>query len=133
MLPDEPVPGEFPTLGEVAEWMYDNHPEMLVYVTASQNNVATLNNLVETVQPDLLMFDRYPLYASGVDDLNEWFSMLMAVRQVSLNHQIPYGGWIQSFQAPSLRVPSESDNRFLGFTLLTSGYTMLNYLYLREI
>lgn len=127
MLPDEPTPDEFGTLGQITQWMHANHPDKLVYVTASQNNVTTLTNLVETAQPDVLMFDRYPFYATGIDDLNEWFSMSMAVRQVSLAHQIPYGGWLQSFQAPSLRVPSESDSRFLGFTLLTSGYTMLNY------
>ncbi len=127
MLPDEPVPEEFPTLGQVNAWMNDTHPEALTYVTAFQNNVGTLTSLVDTIKPDLLMFDRYPFYATGGDDLNEWFSMLMAVRQVSQAHQIPYGGWLQSFQGPTLRVPSESDSRFLAFSLLTAGYTMLNY------
>lgn len=101
MLPDEPTEAEFQNVALSAQWMRENHP-------------------------DLLMMDAYPF--GGSSD-SEWFKYVMDVRQVCLSNQIPYGGWLQSFhvQDYNLRTPSESDTRYNGFTLLTAGYTMLNY------
>ncbi len=130
MLQDEPSSEtEYQNVAQSNQWMQEAHPELLTYITVFQNNVSTLNHIVDTIHPDLLMFDNYPFRSNGSTDANGWFQTLMNVRQVSLSHQIPYGGWLQSFHdgGSNVRTPSESDTRYNGFTLLTSGYTMLNY------
>jgi hypothetical protein len=126
-LPDEPSQADFPNLASFARWMNAAHPEVMVYANVFDTSSSYLNNLLTTVKPDLLMFDNYPFKANGSNDSNGWFSSLMGVRQASLAHHIPYGGWLQAYVASGNRTPSESDTRYNGYTLLTAGYTMLNY------
>lgn len=128
-LPDEPTTqAQFDNVSAYARWMNENHPEMLTYVNTFDGDLGSLNTLVNTVRPDALMFDSYPFSNTSTTSSN-WFQMLMNVRQVSQAHQIPYGGWLQSFHLSgwNLRTPSESDTRFNAYTLLTAGYKMLNY------
>lgn len=129
-LPDEPQTAtELQNAANYARWMNANHPDLLTYINVFQSDLGFLNNVVNTVRPDLLMFDNYPFKSDGSNDSNSWFQTLMNVRQVSQAHQIPYGGWLQSFNIPgyNVRTPSESDTRYNGYTLLTAGYSMLNY------
>ena len=127
-IADEPGAADFQNVATNTQWMNANHPDLLTYVTEGGGQTTSfLQSLVNTVHPDLLMFDDYPLH--GTTDTTDWFLSLMKTRQVSLAANIPYGAWLQSFVIPGedLRTPSESDTRYQGFSLLAAGYTMLNY------
>ncbi len=129
-LPDEPQSQtDLRYAAEYARWMNANHPELPLTSNVYRTDISFLNSVVETVRPDLLSFDYYPFSSSGSTDANGWFGALMNVRQVSQAHQIMYGGWLQSFHLSgwNIRTPSESDTRYNGYTLLTAGYTTLNY------
>jgi hypothetical protein len=129
-LPDEPSSqAEFNNIAGYARWMNSAHPDLLTYVNTADTSVSSMTNLVNTVRPDALWFDAYPFSSSGTTSTSSWFAGLMNVRSVSQAKQIPYGGWLQSFHLSgwNLRTPSESDTRFNAYTLLTAGFTMLNY------
>src|SRR5690606_21070521 len=101
MLSDEPRTTEdIQAVAGSAQWMRQNYPELLIYVNVFQNDIAFLNSVVETIQPDLLMFDWYPYQDNGSTDHNGWFDRVMKIRQVSQAHDIPYGGWLQSYTYP---------------------------------
>jgi len=130
MLPDEPVTqGEIEGLRDSALWFKRNHPDLPVMVSVFQNDVPTLNNILGTIKPDIVIFDFYPFRSDGSTEQNQWFQTLMAVRTAAKTQNIPYWGWMQSFTASGYpnRVPSESDVRYNAFTLLTAGYTGFNY------
>jgi len=130
MLPDEPEVADFPALAQQADFLRTAHPELLIIVNVESDTGTTfLNNLVTTVQPDVLMFDNFPLNTNGTTDINGWFENLTTIRTVAKASNIPYWGYLQSLTTTggTFREPSESDLRFNAFSLLTAGYTGLGY------
>gem|GEM_PF-1107345 len=130
MLPDEPVTqAEIEGLRDSSLWFKRNHPDLPVMVSVFQKDAPTLNNIIGTIKPDIVIFDFYPFRNDGSTEQNQWFETLMAVRTAAKAANIPYWGWMQSFQTAAYfnRVPSESDVRYNAFSLLTAGYTGLNY------
>ena len=140
---DEPKEQNMSDASVIASWLRNTHPDKLIYANAlpifvygdgSQNGSGYsyndyLEDFASLVKSDVLMFDMYPLYSNGTTGTHTWFNNLMAVRNKALEHNLPYWGWMQSFLDPgqAYRTPSESDNRYNAFTLLTAGYTGLNY------
>ena len=131
---DEPQdPAQMALAAEAVRNAKLNLPDLLVYVTALSHPGAYstyddyLNAIVYEVQPDVLMWDLYPFDSDGTTQSNDYFSYLMAVRNKALANNLPYWGWLQSYTAAARRTPSESDNRYNAFTLLTAGYTGFEY------
>jgi len=134
MLPDEPnTTEEIAAVGQSAQWLRTAHPKLLAYVNVGHDGGLSddfLQQVIGTIRPDALMFDWYPFQIEGTTDTNRWFEDVTAVRTNALQAGIPYWGWLQALSptyVTSLRIPSESDTRFNGFTLLTAGYTGLGY------
>jgi len=129
MLPDEPSSGALDVLGQESQWLKRFHPELLVYVNVGNTSSGYVNDVMTKVKPDVLMFDAYPFLSDGSTNTNGWFGALMSIRNKARANDIPYWGWMQSFQMPGWngRQPSESDLRYNAYTLLTAGYTGLVY------
>ncbi|MHB9071454.1 MAG: hypothetical protein ACYC54_13940 [Sedimentisphaerales bacterium] len=90
---------------------------------------SALEAFVDTVQPDMLVYDDYPFYAGSPPEPHDahHFPRLAQFRQIALANGIPYGTYLQTFiGVDDLRVPSESDARFDQFTSLVYGYKMLD-------
>lgn len=131
MLQDEPVTSdEIAAVGQSAQWMRDNHPELMLYATVGRGDGlsnAFLQEVITVIKPDALMFDWYPFRDDGTTDTNRWFADVTAMRRNALQAGIPYWGWLQSLTYEFRRTPSESDTRYNGYTLLTAGYSGLGY------
>ncbi len=162
---DEPDRTEFPKVAEVVQWVKQNHPNMLVYgnlfpirdpgdnngklygtAWLNSNQYANppvpysyddyLNDFINTVHPDVLMFDIYP-YKKPPEGIatefirDSYFRNLESVRRVALNAQLPYWTFIQSWELANgggaRSYPSESDLRMQVFSSLAYGFTGLSY------
>ncbi len=161
---DEPDRTEFPKVAEVVQWVKQNHPNMLVYGNVfpvrdpGDNNGKLygtaflgsqyadppvpysyhdyLNDFINKVHPDVLMFDIYP-YKKPPEGVatefirDSYFRNLESVRQVALNAHLPYWTFIQSWELAAgggaRSYPSESDLRMQVFSSLAYGFTGLSY------
>ncbi|OHB54204.1 MAG: hypothetical protein A2Y12_17170 [Planctomycetes bacterium GWF2_42_9] len=90
---------------------------------------SAIEAFVNTVQPDMLIYDDYPFYNGTPPAPHDThhFPRLAQFRQIALANGIPYGTYLQTFiGVDDLRVPSESDARFDQFTSLVYGYKTLD-------
>jgi len=128
LLHDEPEQTIFPQLAEVADYLRQTYPDMLVYTNSRGADpwAPYLDDLVETIQPDLLMYDNYPFRDNG-KTRDSFFEDLMAHRAKGLEADVPYWAFIQAFRDDDRRLPSESDLRMHVYTHLTAGYTGVAY------
>lgn len=144
MIGDEPSQTHFQQYRAVADYLLQNDPAALRYVNVlssdadstllwgdntnpSYTHAQYLNDIITTVQPDVLMYDVYPFWNGGITLESQLFSDLMQVRSVALSHGIPYWAWIQGFADDARRLPSESDLRMQLFSHLAAGYTGFSY------
>ena len=128
LVEDEPDVSIFPQVAEVADYLKQNFPDMLVHTNSkySSNWDAYLTAMVDTIDPDLLMYDDYPFKANGSTS-RKMFKHMMAHRNKALEVGIPYWAFIQTFQDDGRRMPSESDVRMHVYSHLTAGFTGLSY------
>lgn len=128
LLHDEPEQDIFPQMAEVADYLRQTYPDMLVYTNSRGSDpwAPYLDDMVETIQPDLLMYDNYPFRDDG-KTRDSFFEDMMAHRAKGLEEGIPYWTFIQAFRDDRRRLPSESDLRMHIFTHLTAGYTGVAY------
>ncbi len=127
LIQDEPPLEELPRVAEAIDYVKQNYPGMLAYTNVDNWSNFYLDRLIETVGPDLLMFDRYPFTEDRPVKLTQYYVPLMAIRAKALVHDMPYWTYIQAFEDNSRRLPSESELRMQVFTSLTAGYTGISY------
>jgi hypothetical protein len=131
MMGDEVDGSMMPFFNELGNWVKDNRPNDLVYTNALPTYAgfpdysAYLEQIVDTMHPDVLMYDHYPF----VENLmrHDYFQNMMLVRNKALEHNLPYWAFMQSSALAAYRLPSRSDARMQVFTHLAAGYTGIAY------
>jgi hypothetical protein len=107
---DEPAQSRFPTVGALTGIVRQLAPNLLPYSNLVPGNgpgyAAFVQDYVDTVQPPLISFDRYPILADGID-LN-YFDNWAIFRDVSLKSGLPAWTYIQSVGYNGHRVPTAS-------------------------
>ncbi len=133
LLSDEPTTEqEMLGTGAALDWLRANHPESLAFsnVGGQPNYETHVDNYLNRVRPDVLMFDYYPFGPPGVEkpeDLTTYYRRLAIIRDKARHTHLPYWAFIQSYDRASTPYLSESDVRMQVFTSLTHGYTGLGY------
>ena len=135
MVKDEPSMSEMTALAAVVAGIRGITSEILVFVNMSGETAngfpGQYDHLQATINPDVLMYDQYPLRSSGLTHV-EYFETLMKVRNRALFENKPYWAYLQSWSknaeaSDGWRVPSESDMYWNAYTHLTAGFTGLDY------
>ena len=150
MAYDEPEAGDPCEMADAARktnWFVGYRPDILHYTNAHvmslnpgdvnryQDYLDYLDDIVETVNPDVLHCDSYPFeLTSGTpphtpEEIleNSYFLHLKAVRSTALGTELPYWVFIQSFEGGGRLFPSESDLRMQIFSSLAYGFTGITY------
>ena len=142
LVKDEPQRLAMPGLAEIMEWLRNSYPDNLVYSNAfPAGGVSSkyygaepdapysyeqyLEDFVNILKPDVLMFDIYPFRGGGVSAA--YFKNLENVRSQALKSGIPYWSFVQSWQGGKTSLPSESELRMQIFSSLAYGYTGFAY------
>ena len=131
MMGDEVDGSMMSFFDDVGDWVKQNRPNDLVYTNALPTYAgfpdypAYLQQIVDNMHPDVLMYDHYPY----VENLmrHDYFQNLMFVRDKALEHNLPYWAFMQSSALAAYRLPSKSDARMQAFTHLAAGFTGLAY------
>jgi hypothetical protein len=142
---DEPNRQQMDTLAAAQSWLRQMYPESLVYTNLTPEGQPDsryygttppsggysysqyLDDYINIVNPDILMYDNYPFLASGSTN-STFFSNMAIIRGKALIANIPYWTWIQSWSdGVDYRVPSGSDLRMNVFSHLTYGYKGISY------
>ncbi len=123
-------------LSDVSAWMAQvraEYPNVILYTNqyGGQNTAAQLSAYVQSVHPDMLMFDYYPWGSTAPvgGSPTEMYAYMDKFREVALqgydgtgSQPIPYGAYTQTYVNGS-GVPSESQMALNEFAALTFGYT----------
>jgi hypothetical protein len=133
---DESNPSLFPQMASLLDDIRTIAPNSLVYHAAlgldgynnnSENYATYINSVINTLKPDVLMYDQYPFYNGST--ATNFYTNLAIVREKALAAGIPYWCWLQSFGRTDIsqQEPSESEMRLQAFAALAYGYTGLSY------
>ncbi len=142
---DEPNRLQMDTLRSAGDWYRQTFPDSIVYTNltpygqsderyygttppvSGYNYNQYLNDAINILGTDVLMYDNYPFLANGTTN-NIYFTNMAMVRQKALDAGIPYWAWMQSYTDNSYyRTPSGSDLRMEVYSHLTYGYTGISY------
>ncbi len=131
MLGDEVDGSMMSFYNDIGNWVKQNRPNDLVYTNALPTYAgfpdypAYLEQIVQNMHPDVLMYDHYPF----VENLTrgDFFQNMMFVRNKALEHHMPYWAFMQSSALAAYRLPSKSDARMQAFSHLVAGFTGLSY------
>ena len=141
---DEAQRTNMDSVAAICEWLKQTFPDSLIYGNVLPGGALPpkywggtppgsygwgdyLEDYMTIVQPELLAYDHYPFSDDGGTSGYYWYN-LQGVRNVALNHGVPYGIFLQSYGGDhGKRIPSESDMRMQAFTHLAAGYKMLMY------
>ncbi|SEG27099.1 hypothetical protein SAMN05216223_104129 [Actinacidiphila yanglinensis] len=108
---DEPAQSRFPTVAALTGILRQVAPGLLPYSNLVPGNgagyAALLQDYIETVQPPLISFDRYPILTDGID-LN-YFDNWAIYRDASLASGLPAWTYIQSVGYNNHRVPTAAE------------------------
>ncbi len=131
MLGDEVDGSQMAFYDQLGTWIKQNRPNDLVYTNALPTYAgfpdypAYLEQVVDSMHPDVLMYDHYPFVESLTR--GDYFQNMMFVRNKALEHRLPYWAFMQSSALAAYRLPSKSDIRMQAFTHLAAGFTGLAY------
>jgi hypothetical protein len=131
MLGDEVDGSMMSFYDQIGNWVKQNRRNDLVYTNALPTYAgfpdypAYLEQIVQNMHPDVLMYDHYPYVESLTR--HDYFQNMMFVRNKALEHDMPYWAFMQSSALAAYRLPSKSDIRMQAFTHLASGFTGLAY------
>jgi hypothetical protein len=136
-LADEPGAVEFPALAKAVAAVKRLAPGRLAYVnlypnhaTASQLGTKTyaeyLERYVTVVRPQFISYDNYGVaYSMDLSDrarVARYFSNLLQVRRVALEHGLPFWNVVSSNQIrPHTTVPSPASLLLQAYTTLAAG------------
>lgn len=161
ILWDEPARTEFQKLGELVASFQQTFPYSLIYSNVYPLGAPIgkyyggkwmssavyetppvpytyddyLREFLQTVKPDVLMFDTYPFPQPPEADpevylATKYFRNLESVRRAGLNADVPYWTFVQAYEREGgggRRLPSESDLRMQLFSSLAYGFTGIAY------
>jgi hypothetical protein len=131
MLGDEVDGSQFQFYADLNAWVKQNRPNDLVYTNALPTYAgfadysAYLEQIVQIMKPDVVMYDHYPYVESLTR--HDYFQNLMLVRDKALEHNLPYWAFMQSSALGAYRLPSKSDARMQMFSYLAAGFTGMAY------
>jgi hypothetical protein len=131
MLGDEVDGNQMAFYDQLGTWIKQNRPNDLVYTNALPTYAGFpdyptyLEQIVDNMHPDVLMYDHYPYVESLTR--HDYFQNMMFVRDKALEHNLPYWAFMQSSALAAYRLPSKSDIRMQAFTHLAAGFTGLAY------
>ena len=128
-LPDEPdtstaaVQNAFRNM---AEWVKWRNPSFLTVLSQGSIHAG-----LDVIKPDAVTVNSYPFMDTSFH-IDAFFNSYMDNRNRAVANDILYWGWAQSFDDPDpcglpQRIPTESELRFNVFSMLTMGYTGINY------
>lgn len=107
---DEPAQSRFPTVGALTGIVRKLAPNLMPYSNLWPGNgagyAAFVQAYIDTVQPPLISFDRYPILTDGID-LN-YFDNWAIFRDASLKSGLPAWTYVQSVGYNGHRVPTAS-------------------------
>ena len=117
-------------MGDVADWLKVQFPDMLAYANLLgyyPENAYKIDNYVNAVHPDVLMYDYYPCQDGSEAKVDSHFTRAMNFRAKGLQYNLPYFTYLQSYNADVYRYPSESELRWEAFSFLAMGYKGFSY------
>jgi hypothetical protein len=141
-ITDEPNATNFPGLGKLVAYLRERDPAHLAYINlfptyASNEQLGNkgdkisayeqhLLQYVETVKPALVSYDHYQFTTNG--DSPDYFLNLSLIRRAAQNFGLPFLNIVQACTwAPSMRVPTPDEMRFLVYTTLAYGAQGISY------
>lgn len=148
LIHDEPRRLEMNDVAGISDWVKQQYPSSLVYTNLlpfgadaveyygdnsnpGYSYTDYLNDAMNIIQPDVLMYDLYTLGYGDMGHSDFWYTNMMVARSVAQSKGVPYWAFIQAFEQvnpPSnRRLPSESDLRFQMNSLLAAGFTGFHY------
>jgi hypothetical protein len=108
---DEPSSSRFPTVGALTGILRQVAPNLLPYANLGRGNGAAYADFVrsylDTAQPSMISFDRYPILTDGVD--LDYFDTWAIIRDASLTSGLPAWTYIQSTGFNNHRIPTASE------------------------
>ena len=139
---DEPNAARFPALGRLVSYLRERDPAHLAYINlfptyASNEQLgnkgdlitayqAHLRQYVDQVKPSLISYDHYQFAVGG--DNPQYFLNLALIRRAVLEAGLPFLNIVQaSTWAPSMRVPTGDELRYLVYTTLAYGGQGISY------
>jgi hypothetical protein len=131
-LYDEPQPPAFPSLANAFKIVRTGAPNRLTYINLLPDEgfppgdyEAMVEQFIQTVQPLLLSFDRYPILTTGLD--TAYFQNWVTIRQLGLKYNLPTWTFIQAVSADNFRTPSVAERLWLINISLAYGCTGIQY------
>jgi hypothetical protein len=129
---DEPWPDIFPSLGRALAISRALRPNALPYTNLAPDlgfppggYQAFVEQYIQTVQPSVLSFDRYPILTSGLD--TNYFQNWVTIRQAGLNHNLPTWTYIQAIGSGTYRTTTGTEMRWLVNVSLAYGCKGIQY------
>ena len=121
-IADEPPQEDLPGIGQIATWLKANRPNSLVSLGICCRTDSYVDNVISTVDPDVLTMHQYLFVDSG--EYPGFFSYMMTMRSKLHACDLLWFTFVQAFDAasdPYWRAPSESEMRMHLFSNLTMG------------
>jgi hypothetical protein len=139
---DEPSAGSFGALGKMVAYLRQRDPAHLAYINlfptyADNGQLGTkgdpvtaykeyLRQYFEVVRPLLLSYDHYQFAVDS--DAPDYFLNLALIRRAALDAHVPLLNIVQaSTWAPTMRVPTPDEVRYLVYTTLAYGGQGISY------
>lgn len=131
LVKDEPNTSEFPALGRVVEAFAKQDPKHLAYINllptyANQQQLGAstyeqyVRQYLETVKPDVLCYDHYPLLTQGLRP--DFYTNLDTIRKEALRANVPFWAFVQAEGIEgAYRSPSPTEMRWQAFQSLAYG------------
>ena len=127
-IDDEPFSEEYSKNGALTSWMKTARENGLIYLNTCVGYGPDIENMLNTVQPDILHGDFYPCYTDAYGNPTEhpaYFEVIKMWRDKAVTWGVPYFGWVEAFSDTyngGFREPSESEMRMNVWSHLTMGY-----------
>jgi hypothetical protein len=141
-ITDEPSATNFKALGKLVAYLRERDPAHLAYINlfptyASNEQLGTkgdtvtayrehLRQYVDVVKPGLISYDHYQFSVKGDND--GYFLNLAMIRRAAQDANLPFLNIVQAATwAPSMRVPTDDEVRYLVNTSLAYGAQGISY------
>ena len=141
-ITDEPSVSGFPPLGRLVAYLRERDPAHVAYINlfptyannqqlGTQGDTVTayrehLRQYLDVVKPALVSYDHYQFATAG--DNAQYFLNLALVRQAAQQAGAPFLHIVQACTwAPSMRVPTGDEMRYLVYTTLAYGAQGISY------
>src|SRR5512135_27323 len=141
-ITDEPSAANFPALGKLVAYLRERDPAHLAYINlfptyANNEQLGTkgdtvtayrehLRQYVDIVKPGLISYDHYQFAVEGDND--GYFLNLAMIRRAAQDAGLPFLNIVQAATwAPSMRVPTSDEVRYLDYTSLAYGAQGISY------